>query len=95
MTQQYDNTNRFSLFKNDRKEKDTHPDYTGTINVDGVEYFLNAWLKEGKKGKFFSGSIKRKDNQLASLRDELNARSPQAPARRASAADDLDSDIPF
>ena len=95
MTQQYDNTNRFSLFRNDRKEKDTHPDYTGTINVDGVEYFLNAWLKEGKKGKFFSGSIKRKDNQLANLRDELNARSPQAPARRQSAADDIDSDIPF
>ena len=91
---EFDNTNRFALFRNDRKEKETHPDYTGTINVDGVEYFLNAWLKDGKKGKFFSGSIKRKDNQMAGLRDELNAKSPQAPARR-SAADDLDSDIPF
>ena len=58
---EYDNNNRFSLFKNDRKEKDTHPDLTGTINVEGVEYYLNAWTKEGKKGKFISGNIKLKE----------------------------------
>jgi hypothetical protein len=50
MPQQYDNTNRWTLFRNDRKERDTHPDHTGTLNVDGVEYFLNAWVKEGAKG---------------------------------------------
>ena len=58
---EYNNENRFSLFKNDRKEKDTHPDLTGTINVEGVEYYLNAWTKQGKKGKFISGSIKLKE----------------------------------
>lgn len=62
---EYDNNNRFSLFKNDRKEKDTHPDLTGTINVEGVEYYLNAWTKEGKKGKFISGSIKLKEAKSA------------------------------
>ena len=58
---QYDNTNRWSLFKNDRKEKDTHPDYSGTLNVDGREFWISAWLKDGAKGKFFSGSIKPKE----------------------------------
>ena len=62
---QYDETNRFALFKNDRKEKDTHPDLTGTINVEGVEYYLNAWTKEGKSGKFISGSIKLKEAKSA------------------------------
>ena len=79
---QYDETNRFALFKNDRKEKDTHPDMTGTINVDGVEYYLNAWTKEGKKGKFLSGSIKLKEDK------------PAAP-KSAPVADPFGDDLPF
>lgn len=48
------------LFKNDRKEKDTHADYRGNILINGQEYWLNAWIKEGAKGKFFSLSAKPK-----------------------------------
>ena len=39
---EYDNTNRGVLFKNDRKESDSHPDYKGQINVDGTEFWLSA-----------------------------------------------------
>jgi hypothetical protein len=93
MSQQYDNTNRWALFKNDNRRDEKSPEYSGTLNVDGVEYFLNGWVKEGKKGRFFSGSIKRKEgNPVAGLRDELRANSPQAPARGRAPIDD---DIPF
>lgn len=50
---EYDNTNRWTLFKNDRKDSDKHPDYNGTLNVDGVEFWISGWIKEGKRGKFF------------------------------------------
>jgi uncharacterized protein (DUF736 family) len=55
---EYDNTNRGAIFKNDRKEKDTHPDYRGKINVDGVDKEISLWVKQSKDGKsFFSASI--------------------------------------
>ncbi len=63
----FDNTNRGVLFKNSRKTTDKHPDYTGSINVGGKEFYLDAWIKESKKGeKFMSLSCKSKDAVLVS-----------------------------
>lgn len=81
----YDNTNRWTLNKNDRKEKDTHPDYKGSLNVDGVDYWLDGWIKESANGKFISGSLKRKDAASA----------PQQPRQPAAFDTDLDDDFPF
>jgi hypothetical protein len=50
---QYDNTNSGVLFKNE-SENEKAPAYKGKINVDGKEYELAAWIREGKKGKFMS-----------------------------------------
>ena len=43
---QYDNSNRGSIWKNDKKEKETQPDYTGGIDVEGKQYFLNGWTRK-------------------------------------------------
>jgi hypothetical protein len=50
-----------SLFANDRKTSETHPDRTGSIMVAGVEYYLSGWLKKTKDGKPYpSLSVKPK-----------------------------------
>ena len=49
----YDNTNSGTFFVNDRKAKETHPDYSGKINVEGKEYYLKGWKKTAKSGVNF------------------------------------------
>ena len=48
--------NSGSLFKNDHKKEDKHPDYKGSIKDDqGKVWDLAAWVKTDKNGKkFFS-----------------------------------------
>lgn len=75
---QYDNTNRFTLFKNKKKEKDTHADFEGTLNVNGEEFWINAWIKTSQKdgGKFMSGSIKPKQGRQPASRPAQKPRDP-------------------
>jgi hypothetical protein len=83
----YDNTNRGALFRNDKASSDKHPTHTGKINVEGRDYYLNAWVKEGKKGKFFSLSVKPVDEQPGG--------SPDRFAKPKGAEVDMDDSIPF
>ena len=56
--EQYDNTNRGAIFKNDRKEKENQPDLTGKLNVEGKDFYVSAWKKESKSGMpFYSISV--------------------------------------
>jgi uncharacterized protein (DUF736 family) len=63
---QYDNTNRGAIFKNTKKATENHPDMTGSIDVNGVEYWVSAWSKTSQAGaKFLSMSVKPKDEKPA------------------------------
>src|SRR6516165_1060516 len=49
-------------FKNDRKQTDKSPDFTGSATIAGVSYQMSAWVKEGKRGrKFFTFAFKAKE----------------------------------
>ena len=45
----YDNTNKGVLFKEKgQKKEDWHDDYKGTINVEGVEYWIGASVRKSQ-----------------------------------------------
>lgn len=65
---QYDETNRGSIWKNDKKETDRHPDFTGSLNVEGVEYWVSAWKRKpdaNPKAPALSFSVKPKEPRAA------------------------------
>ncbi len=62
--EEYDNTNRGVLFKNKRKRKKSHPDYTGTIETDNQKYWLAAWIKKSPgKAPFLSLAITPQEDE--------------------------------
>jgi uncharacterized protein (DUF736 family) len=82
----YDNEMRGVLFKNNKKNTEKHPDYNGTIQINGVEYWLAAWIRTPKPGgqKFMALRVNPKDEQQ------------QAPASSAPVDPAyVEDDIPF
>ena len=70
------------LFRSDKKDNERSPDYKGNITVDGKDYWLSAWVKEGKSGKFMGLAVSPKE--------------PMAkPSERSKATGFDDSDLPF
>lgn len=63
---EYDDTNKGILFRNDKRNSDKSPEFNGSINVDGTEYWLSGWVRESKSGnKFFSLSVQPKEQKQA------------------------------
>lgn len=86
MSKQFDKTNTGVLFKNDLEGKsENFPPYGGSLNVDGQEYWVSAWVKDGQNGKFFSLAIKPKEAK----QDRVTASKPKP------TEDFVDDSIPF
>jgi triacylglycerol esterase/lipase EstA (alpha/beta hydrolase family) len=75
--------NSGSLWKNVKKEADHHADYTGTVLIDGVEYWQSAWINSTSSGvKYFGQKFTRKE-----AKPENSYQKPAAVV--------MDDDIPF
>lgn len=87
MSKEFDNTNRGALFRNDKTGGNPNwPDYRGSLNVDGRDMWLDAWVKKSKDGKsYMSLSVKPKGER---------GQSSEKPAASA-AAEDPNDEIPF
>lgn len=84
---EYDNNLSGVLFKNDKDGNEKRPDYKGSAEIEGVQYWVSAWIRDGAKGKFMSMKYERKEKQAA-------APAP-APAPVASSGYGDLSDVPF
>lgn len=81
----------FSLFRNDKGDNESRPDYRGDgKDLQGNPIEVAAWLKKGGKGTFMSCSIKIK-------REHSGDDTGQKPATKKPAGkfDDMEDDIPF
>ena len=91
--------NSGTLFKNDTREKDTHPNAKGKAMIDGRMYYVSAWTKEGAKGKFQSLSFKAIENdaQEKPSRESFvrNVEREFGPGTTVVRPMDDDSDLPF
>ena len=74
----YDNTNRGQIWGNDSKQvagaNPNLPDFKGSINVEGKEYWVSGWKKKKEshpKAPALSFKIEAKDDeQTATVRTE-------------------------
>jgi len=83
--EQRDNTG--SIFKNDKKTTDAHPDGSGSAMIGGVEYWVSSWTKKDKNGNpWRSLAFKRKDEkpQAKPAKQEVNG-----------GLGDMTDDVPF
>lgn len=87
---EYDNTNKGSIWKNDKKESEKHPDFTGSLNVEGVEYWVSAWKRKpdaSEKAPALSFAVKVKEDK------PKQQAKPQAVIR--GDINDFPDDLPF
>jgi hypothetical protein len=60
--EKYDDRDRGALFRNSKKESDNQPDYTGSLNVNGSDFWISGWINTSKAGsKYMSLAIRSKD----------------------------------
>lgn len=95
------NNNTGSLFKNDRKQNERHPDYTGSAFINGKSMRISAWVKTAKSGaKYMSLAFDEPQQVQQSApapapRPATPAPRPAAPAPVQESLDPNPDDLPF
>lgn len=87
----YNNDMTGIISKNERKTTDKHPDIKGQCEINGVQYWVDGWMKSRTSdgGKFYSLSFKAKDAAKAAAPAPAKAPAP------SGGFDDIDSDVPW
>jgi hypothetical protein len=100
---QYDNSNSGVMFVNEKDGNERRPDWRGSIEVAGVQYWISGWERESRNGDIISLRVEPKqarDNAGAPRNPPARTSAPRGePAPRtpaqAQADKDFGDDIPF
>jgi hypothetical protein len=78
--------NQIMIFKNEKREKDSHPEYKGKMKVNGEIREISLWVKTSNSGKkFFSGEHQ----------PEWKPTQQSTPAPPPAPEPEPDNDLPF
>ena len=77
----YDNNNSGALFQNKNKKSESHPDYSGVCEVNGVRMYMAGWRKTSKTGQPYLSLTFSKEEK----------KPEKAPVKQSP----LDDEIPF
>ena len=93
---QYDNNLTGVLFVNDKQGNEKRPDWKGSAEIDGVNYWVSGWARESARGPLISLKLEKKEQQTAAQKPASTAPAyvPQAAPAPSGKSDDFD-EIPF
>ena len=84
--------NSGAIFKNDKKETETHADYKGSALIAGVDYWVNVWVNTSAKGtKYMKTSYTPKEAAIPVVAPQVT----QSVAPAEITIENMDDDIPF
>jgi len=98
MTDRPEDAGHGALFKNDKKEKPSHPDYKGDVTIHGKKFWISAWLKPSEKTgkKYMSLAFRRaEEEQDTAPAKSTPKRTGSAGGRGFDKSVDDDQTIPF
>jgi len=81
-----------TLFRNDRKTSEKHPDKKGSCKINGQEYWVSGWIRYSDNGE-------ERISLAFSLKEERPDRSGPAPVKNQQISTNtninIDDEIPF
>ena len=89
--------NSGALFKNDRKESDSHPDYKGQAMIDGSEYWVSAWINQSNTGvKYMALKYTMKEQVNNNGVQQAQQQTPSGRTQQFDAPQNsFEDDVPF
>lgn len=85
-------TNEGLIFRN-QSENEKAPQFSGRIDVEGEQYEIALWVREGAKGKFYSAKISEPYQPKAKAKGQSKSSGSLTPKPKPKREADEDEDI--